>query len=976
MPRITSNNFSDLDNLCLTDSLGIQFTGRTSDPADADLAAGRLYYNSTSSALKVYNGATWTTLGSSGSGGTPTWEDIYLLDPTFALTTATWTITQSANAALLTLTKTGAGAGAVLVLNNSGTGKDISAGTWSIGYSGSAAIVELGSGATINATDGALTIGKTSTATTIAGTLTASEAVTCTTTLSAAATTITGLLTIATSATSGIAAVTTLATTPYSFTGSSVTSSTVFRVIGAGVTSGTGISGTFAALDTGTALALTNASITSGAHIVCTESGAVFSVKRYGATTIAGSAAGTAALTLTAGDIVLASGRVTIARANDAVAFSVTNNTATTATVIALAGAGAFTGSTTTSFLTLTPSGLTTGTAMYLPVAAITQGKALHITAGATQTTGSLLYVQNTSADSAMTSGTIATFDHSASAITSTVNKIGSGIAMSSSRTVTTGTVADDFDLVSISRTSIINGAGAFSKAGSCLYIENITTNTSGTITDTTNGIELAMSANGTGTGVKITHAGEGYNLDIAASGTTSTVARIVANSLTTTGIGLSIGCTGAGMTSGSLLKVSSGTTAAVATNGIVSLAATGAFTSTSNAGFVSVIANSTQAGTAMSISTTALTSGVGLYIANGTSGITTGSLLRVAASGTGAVATNGVVSLSHAGIFTSTSNMGFVNVSGAATTAGTIMSLTGGALVGGVALYIADGGTGMTTGSLLYATSATTGAVNTNGLVSLNASGAYTSAGVGFGLLNVTANATTAGTVMAIAATSATTGVGLYMNMGAGVYTGSGFFQLTGSGATTGTVFSVANSGTMVGAGILASFVGSGLTTGTGVVISNAAITSGKHLNILGAAGASMFSIAANGATTIAGVAQGTNALTVTAGDITVTDGNLSVKGYIKGGVQTLTGAGAVDIVNTITSVVTTGADALTLADGVTGQIKIITMTTDGGDGTLTPTNLLGGTTITFNDVGDSVILCFVASKWHILANNGCTVA
>lgn len=90
----------------------------------------------------------------------------------------------------------------------------------------------------------------------------------------------------------------------------------------------------------------------------------------------------------------------------------------------------------------------------------------------------------------------------------------------------------------------------------------------------------------------------------------------------------------------------------------------------------------------------------------------------------------------------------------------------------------------------------------------------------------------------------------------------------------------------------------------------------------------------------------------------------------------QTLTGAGAVSLATLWTDLVTTGANALTLADGETGQLKIITMNTDGGDGTLTPTNFHNGTTITFNDVGDAVLLLFYKAKWGIIANTGATVA
>lgn len=100
------------------------------------------------------------------------------------------------------------------------------------------------------------------------------------------------------------------------------------------------------------------------------------------------------------------------------------------------------------------------------------------------------------------------------------------------------------------------------------------------------------------------------------------------------------------------------------------------------------------------------------------------------------------------------------------------------------------------------------------------------------------------------------------------------------------------------------------------------------------------------------------------------------TLTGGLIGGVQTLTGAGAVNLTTLVTSVVTTGANALTLADGTVGQVKIISMVTDGGDGTLTPTNFANGTTITFNDVGDTVMLVFVGTKWALVSNTGATIA
>lgn len=103
--------------------------------------------------------------------------------------------------------------------------------------------------------------------------------------------------------------------------------------------------------------------------------------------------------------------------------------------------------------------------------------------------------------------------------------------------------------------------------------------------------------------------------------------------------------------------------------------------------------------------------------------------------------------------------------------------------------------------------------------------------------------------------------------------------------------------------------------------------------------------------------------------------DGLFVGASFVTDGIDTRTGAGAISVDKAVTKLVTTGADALTLADGVEGQHKIIAMITDGGDGTLTPTNLRGGTTITFGDVGDCVHLIFLGAEWQIVANTGCVV-
>ncbi|MFN9957708.1 MAG: hypothetical protein ACK55I_31775, partial [bacterium] len=77
------------------------------------------------------------------------------------------------------------------------------------------------------------------------------------------------------------------------------------------------------------------------------------------------------------------------------------------------------------------------------------------------------------------------------------------------------------------------------------------------------------------------------------------------------------------------------------------------------------------------------------------------------------------------------------------------------------------------------------------------------------------------------------------------------------------------------------------------------------------------------------------------------------------------------------LTSLTTTGAaQALTLANGTAGQIKIISHVIDGGSAVLTPTTKIGFTTITFTNVGDSATLVYTAAGWAIVGISGAVAA
>jgi hypothetical protein len=68
---------------------------------------------------------------------------------------------------------------------------------------------------------------------------------------------------------------------------------------------------------------------------------------------------------------------------------------------------------------------------------------------------------------------------------------------------------------------------------------------------------------------------------------------------------------------------------------------------------------------------------------------------------------------------------------------------------------------------------------------------------------------------------------------------------------------------------------------------------------------------------------------------------------------------------------------ETATLAAGVNGQIKIFAMLEESGTMTITVTNAgWGGTTITFNAVGQACTLQYINGKWFCIGNNGAVFA
>jgi hypothetical protein len=96
----------------------------------------------------------------------------------------------------------------------------------------------------------------------------------------------------------------------------------------------------------------------------------------------------------------------------------------------------------------------------------------------------------------------------------------------------------------------------------------------------------------------------------------------------------------------------------------------------------------------------------------------------------------------------------------------------------------------------------------------------------------------------------------------------------------------------------------------------------------------------------------------------------------FTPGGVQLLSGSGAANVTSEITLMTSsTSAMAVTLADGVSGQRKVLKVKLHGGgsgDITVTPSNLKDGTTAVFDATNETLELVFADGAWQVVSNVG----
>ena len=84
---------------------------------------------------------------------------------------------------------------------------------------------------------------------------------------------------------------------------------------------------------------------------------------------------------------------------------------------------------------------------------------------------------------------------------------------------------------------------------------------------------------------------------------------------------------------------------------------------------------------------------------------------------------------------------------------------------------------------------------------------------------------------------------------------------------------------------------------------------------------------------------------------------------------VENVTGGGALSTSTVVSFISTAGTETYTLADGVEGQQKIIIMKARVGNATVTPTNLVGYTSVRLSGVNNNFHLLYGSTGWNIIA-------
>lgn len=314
---------------------------------------------------------------------------------------------------------------------------------------------------------------------------------------------------------------------------------------------------------------------------------------------------------------------------------------------------------------------------------------------------------------------------------------------------------------------------------------------------------------------------------------------------------GYSVGCIAMASDTGVCYSNTGSLTSSTFTafNSASALTLPSAFTdaSTTTGSSFQITGNSITSGNGVNLVLGGLTSGNGVLVTGSTANLTTGAALFKGDLVAG-IAGNGLV----------------IVTTGAYTGTG-LATLTAGAMTTGVGLSVVST-TGLTTGSLIRATTSTAGAIATNGAVSLTATGAFTSTASTLGFVHVAGASTVTGTIMSILGGAQTTGIALNItDPSAGMTSGSllrtitattgavatnGINSFQGSGAFTGTGGLLRVSASATATGSTAVISAPATTTGliTTIVATAATLTTGRYLSLNDTTTGEVFGIGTNG--------------------------------------------------------------------------------------------------------------------------------
>lgn len=803
-----------------------------------DLGSTDRAFGFQSTTPKYWQGSSWASFSS--GGGYTTWDELYDNDKTLTIdsTSLTFALTHASNNGL-TITGGAASAGNLLAFSNSYAGNDIygTSGLWTVTSAGVGSFVSLSVGG--GSADGQIvsngaydlilsTNAAAHTKITITdgtnGNITCAMNGTGKFVISGTTETNTGF-----QLTNGDAVISdgsltitdddNAATVSVTTTGNS----NCLTMVADSIATGNVVDINADAITSGFILHLDSAnyaSFSTGGYFQCHNgTSGVFTIGAAGLTTIAGSAVGTSALVLTAGDIETADGNLKIVSSNTTGANVVDISSASTTTknLLDISDADGLTtgyiakfvsnsSDATARYLTYIentnasasgaiPLGLkngSTGTTFFIDHNGVT-GKSIYIDAETTTETGGIIdiaptvlttgYVIDIGDANAITEGIVLNIASTSGAATSAdfikiahtgssatlAARTGSALDIASSltNTKTSSTLAHDYDLVSITRSDVQNGAGGTTtSAGSALYVKNTATQTAGTLTNSSYAVEVQITEGaagiyGTSAAVFINQdCTTAVSLSIDAESTTSNVVDISAATLTegkaidlsdldaiTTGKAIHVDATGNTQTTGILVHIDSGS-GVIAGAGRLFLS-----DHTGTAGTTAVLNEFKSASTADE------------------------QILRVTAS---AALAGGVV----------------LDISADAITTGTCIDVSGlAAFTTGKGIYLQASGVTQTDGMLIHATSASTALTSTGRLLLVDHTGNATVSGIIAEIktaaadetiaLQVTAASLTTGKAVNIVPTAISTGSALYID-GADALTSGDLVYLNSDSADT----------------------------------------------------------------------------------------------------------------------------------------------------------------------------------------------